>query len=75
MGDIWELVVPITARIGRPRPIVNSYRELYLEPNTWNGADIFRGDGFGGVLVTERAKLWLEGHLGAYTEFEEFDCR
>ena len=54
---------------------MNSYRELYVERNSWNGADVFRGDGFGGVLVTERAKLWLEGHLGAYTEFEEFNCR
>lgn len=75
MGDIWELVVPITARIGRPQPVVKSYRELYVERHSWNGADIFRGDGFGAVLVTERAKLWLEEHLGAYTEFEEFNCR
>lgn len=75
MGDIWELVVPITARIGRTQPVVRSHGELFVERNSWNGADIFRGDGLGAVLVTERAKLWLEGHLGGYTEFEEIVFR
>ena len=72
MGDIWELVVPVTARIGRPHEIVRSFRELYVELDSWNGADIFRGKGFGGPLVTERAKVWFEEHFGAYTRFEEF---
>jgi hypothetical protein len=75
MGDLWELVVPITAIIGRPRPMVMSYRELYIEVNSWNGSDVFRGDGFGAILVTEGAKLWLAEHFGDYMEFDEFDSR
>jgi len=72
---LWELVVPIAAIIGRPRRIVESFRELYIELNSWNGTDVFRGDGFGSVLVTEDAKLWLAEHLGSYIEFDEFDSR
>jgi hypothetical protein len=75
MGDLSELVVPITAIIGRQRTIVDSFRELYIELNSWNGSDVFRGDGFGSILVTEGAKLWLAEHLGSYIEFDEFDSR
>jgi len=72
MGDIWELVVPVTAVIGRPREDVRSFHELWLKLDSWNGADIIRGDGYGSPLVTGRAKAWFEEHLGAYTQFEEF---
>jgi hypothetical protein len=75
MGDIWELVVPVTAKIGRAREKVDSARELYLELGSWNGADIVRGNGFGSPLVTERARAWFEEYLGGYTQFEEFTCR
>ena len=64
-----------TARIGRPRRIVESSRELSVERGSWNGTDLFRGDGYLSVLVTERAKSWLEKHLGGYVEFEEFDSK
>jgi hypothetical protein len=72
MGEIWEMVVPVTARIGRPRPNVESFRELFVELDSWNGADIFRGDGYGSPLVTHAAKVWFEQHFGEYMEFEEF---
>jgi hypothetical protein len=75
IGDIWELVVPATAKIGRPRRIVDSFRELYVELGSWNGADVFRGDGCLAVLTTEPAKLWFEEHLWEYVDFQEFDCR
>jgi len=75
MGDVWELVVPVTAVIGRPRQVVDSFRELFVELNSWNGADVFRGKGYGCILVAERAKHWLEGHFSGYIEFEEFDCK
>lgn len=75
MGEIWELVVPITAKIGRPQPIVHSFSDLYIVRDSWNGTDLFRGDGYGGVLVTERARLWLAEHFKGYTEFDEFGCK
>jgi len=75
MGDIWELVVPVAAKIGRQSGIVRSFREMYVELDSWNGADIFRGDGYGAVLVTEPAKLWLQEHFEGYVEFQEFNCK
>jgi hypothetical protein len=72
LGKVWELVVPITARVGRPRRIVQSSRELYIETATWNGADVFRGDGYGGTFVTENAKGWIEERLGYFVRFAEF---
>jgi len=75
MGDIWELVVPVTAKISRPREMVKSFRELYVERGTWNGADVFRGHGYGGPLVTERAKAWMEEYFGTYVRFDEFPSR
>jgi hypothetical protein len=75
MGDIWELVVPVSAKIGRPREMVKSFRELYVERGSWNGADVFRGHGYGGPLVTERAKAWMGKYLGGYVRFDEFATR
>ena len=72
IGDIWELVVPVTAKIGRPREMVNSFRELYVERGSWNGADVFRGAGYGGPIVTARAKAWMEEYFGGYVRFDEF---
>jgi hypothetical protein len=75
MGDIWELVVPRTARIGRESEIVKSWSELYIELNSWNGAEVFRGVGAAGVLVVERVKSFLEEHVGDFVIFEEFSSR
>jgi hypothetical protein len=75
MGDIWELVVPVGAKIGRPREMVKSFRELYVERGSWNGADVFRGDGYGGPLVTGRAKAWMEKYFGEYVRFDKFATR
>ena len=75
IGDVWELVVPVTASIGRPRRIVESFRELYVELSSWSGADVFRGNGFLPVLVTGTAKSWFQEHLGKYLAFEEFSSR
>ncbi len=75
MGDVWELVVPVTANIGRPTRVVRSFHELYVELDSWNGADIFRADGYGGVLVVEGAKDRLDELFGGYVAFEEFASR
>ncbi len=82
MGDIWELVVPVTARIGRaPKAQDFSFERMmssqdrFVEVDSWNGADVFRGEGLASVLVTERAKEWLEGSFRGYVEFAEFNSQ
>jgi len=45
LGELWEIVVPSTATILRPRSVVNSYEELRIDLSTWNGSDLFRGEG------------------------------
>jgi len=37
-----------------------------------NGADFVRTGELSRILVTERAKAWLEEHLGGYVRFDEF---
>jgi hypothetical protein len=75
MGDIWELVIPVTAKIGRPRENVQTFHELYVLRDSWNGDDIFCGDGYRNPIFTQRAKDWVERNFGAYAQFEEFAAR
>ncbi|MGB7282081.1 MAG: hypothetical protein WBE13_07465 [Candidatus Acidiferrum sp.] len=72
MGELWEVVVPATATILRPQPVVRSYKELKLDMNTWNGSDLFRSAGYGSVLFTQRARDWFTEHWGEYVDFLEF---
>jgi hypothetical protein len=72
LGDIWELAVPNSATVLRPKSTVKSYKELRLDLGTWNGTDLFRGDGYGSILFTERARDWFSETWGKYVEFSEF---
>jgi hypothetical protein len=67
LGDLWELVVPDTARILR-----NSQQRLRLDLSTWNGSDVFRGVGYAVALFTERAQHWFFEHWAPYVEFAQF---
>ncbi len=76
MGDIWELLVPVTARtIILPRKKGEFFWRSYLDLSSWNGNDISRGaaapGGYGSVFVAETAKLWFEKNLGDFVEFRE----
>jgi hypothetical protein len=62
LGELWEVVVPKTAVILRRKRIVDSYKELRIDLSTWNGADLFRGEGYGPMLFSERAREWFSGH-------------
>jgi hypothetical protein len=75
LGDLWELFVPETATILRPKAIVDSYRELRLDLSTWNGTDLFRSDGYACILFTERARTWFAEQWGEYIEFDEFPTK
>lgn len=72
LGSLWEVAIPNTATIIRSQPTVTSYKELKLDPNSWNGADLFRSEGYRGALFSERARDWFTEHWGMYVRFEEF---
>lgn len=38
----------------------------------WNGADLFRSEGYGGALFSQRARDWFTEHWGMYVLFDEF---
>lgn len=72
LGELWEVVVPATATVIRPGPIVHSYKELKLDLGTWNGSDLIRSTDYGSVLFAQRAKDWFSERWGDYVEFLEF---
>jgi hypothetical protein len=72
LGELWEVVVPPTVTILRPKRVVNSYKELKIDLRTWNGADLFRGEGYGATLFSERARDWFADHWGRYVRFDQF---
>jgi hypothetical protein len=72
LGELWEVLVPRTLTILRRLSIVSSYKELQIDQSTWNGADLVRGDGYGSILFSERARDWFSEHWGKYVEFDEF---
>jgi hypothetical protein len=72
LGELWEVLVPSTANVLRPQPIVSSYKELRLDLNAWNDADLFRSNSYLAILFTERARKWFSDNWGKYAEFDEF---
>ncbi len=74
IGDLWEVVIPPTVRVHRPRPIVESWKEFTIDSVTWNGADIFASSDVGYVFFAERAQTWFARNFGEYVGFEEFQA-
>jgi len=72
LGELWEIVVPATVTILRPRSVVSSYKELKIDVSTWNGADLVRSNDYGSVLFTEKARDWFSSHWSRYIAFDEF---
>jgi hypothetical protein len=72
LGELWELSVPATATVLRPKPIVQSYRDLKLDIDTWNGCDLIRSAEYDSILFNERARSWFVERWGNYVEFVEF---
>jgi hypothetical protein len=72
LGDVWEVVVPQTVRVLRPRPIVASSKELTIDSATWNGSDIFASSDVLHKFFTQRAKNWFLENFGEFADFEKF---
>ena len=72
LGELWEVIVPDAARILHPKPVADSYEDLLLDLSTWNGADLFKSDGYATILFSERGREWFSEHWGAYVKFQEF---
>jgi hypothetical protein len=66
LADLWEVSVPNTAAMQCLED------QLRLDLTTWNGADPFRSDAYGGTLFTERAREWFSENWGSYVDFTEF---
>jgi hypothetical protein len=74
LGDLWEGVIPQTSRVLRPKPIIESHKELTIDSAKWNGADIFASGDVGYTFFTERAQKWFSGNFGEYVVFEQFQA-
>ncbi len=48
---------------------MSSCKELRIDLNTWNGSDLFRGEGYGSILFSERARNWFCEHSEKYVQF------
>jgi hypothetical protein len=72
LGELWQLSVPGTAKILRPRPIVRSHMELQFDLNSWNGADLIGSSDVGYTLFTDRAQNWFSERWGEYVQFDPF---
>lgn len=72
LGNLWEVAIPNTATIIRPQSTMASYKELKLDLSSWNGADLFRSEGYGRALFSKRARDWFTEHWGMYVLFDEF---
>jgi hypothetical protein len=72
LGELWEVIVPATARILHSKPVSDSYQDLLVDLSTWNGAVLFRSDGYAAILFSERGRAWFSEHWGEYVDFQEF---
>jgi len=70
MGDLWALRIPKVAQVMRTRPVVESTRELRLILASTRGLDFVGSEDVGYYFVSERAKNWLQAHVGDWVTFE-----
>ena len=75
LGNLWEVAIPNTATIIRSQATVTSFKELRLDLSSWNGSDLFRSEGYGCALFSQRARDWFIEHWGTYVRFDEFPTR
>jgi hypothetical protein len=77
LGELWEVVVSKTGKMIHP-PSMNakSYMRPYpgfsFDSSTWNGADLFCGEGSGWILCSVRARDWFSEVWGKFVMFDPF---
>lgn len=59
VGDLWELLIPITGTFSNEKFICNGLT-----------SDIFKADNKGYILVTDKGKNWIERNAGDWVTFE-----
>ncbi len=59
IGKLWELVISIRGTFNN---------DVFFDTNSQ--ADIFKADNRGYILVTERAKHWIENNANDWVDFE-----
>lgn len=68
VGDLWEVVLEVSAKIYRDphRPF-----PPHLVKSSVRGGDLFRAEDVGYNYVTEKAKKWFEQHAAEHIRFKE----
>lgn len=70
MGDIWELVIPITAQAVADRPEKRGMPWIFrVNQSTWNGNPIFRSNN--GTYLTEEARDWFSERWQQFVSLQE----
>ncbi|MGD0939780.1 MAG: hypothetical protein ABR905_08700 [Terracidiphilus sp.] len=77
LGELWEITVPKTGKIISPERITLSslmrpYKGFSFDSSNWNGADLFRSEGSGWMLCSERGRDWLTESWGRLLLFDPF---
>ncbi len=77
LGELWEVVVSVTGKMISPQSIspdslVPPYPGFSFDSSTWNGADVFRGEGSGWILCSEHARDWFSKTWGDFMFFDQF---
>jgi len=49
---------------------VRSYKELRTDLSTWNGSDLFRGEGYGSTLFQNPPAIGFSEHWGEYVRID-----
>ena len=70
IGQLWELSLNASAMVRRIKR-TGAEDDIYLLTDSWQGEDLFRAQGVLYNYATERAKDWLEQHVGEYVTFQE----
>lgn len=74
MGELWELLLNDSARVYRAKRICTR-DDIFLQPDSWQGEDLFRAQGVGYVYATQRAREWLKEHAAEYVTFQQARTR
>ena|SRR5579863_4136710 len=74
LGDIFELASTSSVKIFR-REVVNDYTDLAVDTSTWNSADVLRGEGYGSLLFSDRARPWFSERWELCVSFGQFHSR
>jgi hypothetical protein len=73
LGEVWEVVLSVGAKIERePASDPPGKACIYLQQESWSGADLFRALDVGYLYASDRAQQWLATSYSEHVAFH--DC-